>query len=143
MDYSTKNTCLYKIHVFRPTIEEFRNFAGYIDQIESIGGAKPGLAKVKEFSLNFSKPSNCIHLYNYNFSKSELAEFNFKKNFLLQIIPPKEWVARKTGYKDVNLNIPAPIKQACSGNKGLFQQLNIQTKPMSVKEFSKLANSPK
>lgn len=60
-----------------------------------------------------------------------------------QVVPPKGWTPRKDGYDDVDLMIPAPIRQVASGNKGLFQQLNIQTKPMTVKEFAKLANSPK
>ena len=37
--------------------------------------------------------------------------------------------------------IPAPISQMVTGHQGLYQQYNIQKKPMHVKEFEKLANS--
>lgn len=67
-----------KIMVFRPTYEEFKDFAGYIDYIESKGAHLAGIAK---------------------------------------IIPPREWVPRKSGYdiNDINLNIPAPICQLVNG----------------------------
>lgn len=58
-----------------------------------------------------------------------------------QVIPPKEWVPRTNGYEDLILTIPAPISQMVTGCQGLYQQYNIQKKPMSLKEFKKLANS--
>lgn len=57
------------------------------------------------------------------------------------MIPPPEWVARKNGYDDVDLMIPAPISQVVTGCQGLYQQYNIQKKPMHVKEFEKMATS--
>jgi jumonji domain-containing protein 2 len=36
----------FNVPVFRPTIEEFKNFTKYIEYIESQGGNKIGLAKV-------------------------------------------------------------------------------------------------
>ncbi|ESO05604.1 hypothetical protein HELRODRAFT_111100 [Helobdella robusta] len=62
---------------------------------------------------------------------------------LAKIIPPKGWVPRRGGYEDINITISSPIQQVVTGNKGLFQQFNIQTKPMTVKEFAKLAKSSK
>jgi jumonji domain-containing protein 2 len=58
-----------------------------------------------------------------------------------QIIPPKDYIARCNGYDDVDLIIPAPIKQVLSGSKGVYQLFNIQQKPITVKEFEIIAKS--
>ncbi|KAI4485696.1 hypothetical protein M0802_012592 [Mischocyttarus mexicanus] len=62
---------------------------------------------------------------------------------LAKVIPPPEWIPRKCGYDldTLNLSIPAPICQVVTGKQGLYQQINIQKKSMTVKEYSKLANS--
>jgi len=62
---------------------------------------------------------------------------------LAKVIPPPEWIPRKKGYnlEDLNLTIPAPICQVVTGKQGLYQQINIQKKSMTVQEYSKLANS--
>lgn len=62
---------------------------------------------------------------------------------LAKIIPPPEWQPRKKGYNldDLDMTIPAPICQVVTGKQGLYQQINIQKKPMTVKEFCELANS--
>ncbi|XP_055940867.1 lysine-specific demethylase 4C-like [Argiope bruennichi] len=91
-----------RIQVFRPTMEEFKNFSQYIEKIESLGAHKAGLAK---------------------------------------IIPPEGWTPRKKGYDNIDLIIPAPISQEVTGSQGLYQQLNIQIKAMTVKEFEQIANS--
>ncbi|XP_005110555.1 uncharacterized protein LOC101863626 isoform X3 [Aplysia californica] len=62
---------------------------------------------------------------------------------LAKIIPPKEWVPRKSGYDNLDLMIPAPIEQVVTGQQGLYTQYNVQKKPMHVKEFEELANSPR
>lgn len=64
-------------------------------------------------------------------------------SFQLQVIPPKEYVPRKSGYDvdKIDITIPAPITQIVSGKQGLYQQINIQRKPMSVQQFRDLANS--
>ncbi|KAI8426809.1 hypothetical protein MSG28_014492 [Choristoneura fumiferana] len=64
---------------------------------------------------------------------------------LAKVIPPPEWVPRKSGYdlNDLNITIPSPICQVVTGKQGLFQQINIQKKAMTVKQFSILANSAK
>lgn len=62
-------------------------------------------------------------------------------NFLLfckhQVIPPPEWIPRKQGYdlKNINVTIRTPISQVVSGMQGLYQQLNIQKRSMTVQEF--------
>ncbi|XP_053321954.1 lysine-specific demethylase 4C [Spea bombifrons] len=62
---------------------------------------------------------------------------------LAKVIPPKGWKP-KTHYDDIDdLVIPAPIQQMVTGQSGLFTQYNIQKKPMTVKEFRRLANSDK
>ncbi|VEN47665.1 unnamed protein product [Callosobruchus maculatus] len=62
---------------------------------------------------------------------------------LAKVIPPPEWVPRKGGYDVDKLQvvIPAPICQVVTGKQGLYQQINIQKKQMSVKQYRDLANS--
>ena len=67
-----------------------------------------------------------------------------KTNYeLFQIIPPKEWCPRKDGYilENLDVTIPAPICQVVTGKQGIYQQINIQKKQMTVKEFKDLAES--
>lgn len=54
-----------------------------------------------------------------------------------QIIPPAEWVPRRSGYNldDINIMIKSPILQFVTGKQGFYQQFNVQKKPMSVKEY--------
>lgn len=61
----------------------------------------------------------------------------------MQVIPPSEWIPRKSGYEidNINLMIPAPINQIVSGKQGLYQQINVQRRPLSVKQFEEIANS--
>ncbi|KAF2356401.1 JmjN domain [Trinorchestia longiramus] len=62
---------------------------------------------------------------------------------IAKIIPPPEYVPRKSGYdvKDLDITIPAPICQVVTGKQGIYQQINIQKKPLTVQEFKKLAES--
>ncbi|VVC86805.1 probable lysine-specific demethylase 4B [Leptidea sinapis] len=64
---------------------------------------------------------------------------------LAKVIPPPEWVPRKKGYDldELNITIPSPICQVVTGKQGLFQQINIQKKAMTVKQFAVMANSAK
>ncbi|XP_041989274.1 probable lysine-specific demethylase 4B [Aricia agestis] len=64
---------------------------------------------------------------------------------LAKVIPPPEWIPRKSGYNldDLNITIPSPICQVVTGKQGLFQQINIQKKSMTVKQFAVMANSAK
>lgn len=50
---------------------------------------------------------------------------------------------RKAGYDldGINLTIPAPICQVATGKQGLYQQINIQKRQMTIKQFSELATS--
>lgn len=80
-----------------------------------------------------------------NFSKYvELMEQQgAHKAGLAKVIPPAEWVPRKSGYKveDLKITIPAPICQVVTGKQGLYQQINIQKKSMTVQQYQDLANS--
>jgi jumonji domain-containing protein 2 len=63
---------------------------------------------------------------------------------LAKIIPPKEWIARRGGYDDLDgFKISSPISQRVTGREGIYTQYNIQQKSMKLKEFQKLANSSK
>ncbi|XP_053492785.1 uncharacterized protein kdm4aa isoform X2 [Ictalurus furcatus] len=60
---------------------------------------------------------------------------------MAKVVPPKDWKPRCT-YDDIDdLVIPAPIQQVVTGRYGLFTQYNIQKKPMTVREFRKVANT--
>ncbi|KPP72195.1 lysine-specific demethylase 4A-like [Scleropages formosus] len=62
---------------------------------------------------------------------------------LAKIVPPKDWKPRRS-YDDIDdLVIAAPIQQVVTGQSGLFTQYNIQKKPMTVREFRRIANSDK
>lgn len=63
---------------------------------------------------------------------------------LAKVVPPSEWVPRRSGYADLdalNVTIPAPICQVVTGKQGYYQQINIQKKPLTVKQFSELAST--
>ncbi|XP_034476639.1 probable lysine-specific demethylase 4B isoform X3 [Drosophila innubila] len=63
---------------------------------------------------------------------------------LAKVVPPSEWVPRRSGYADLdalNVTIPAPICQVVTGKQGCYQQINIQKKPLTVKQFSELAST--
>ncbi|XP_018898026.2 lysine-specific demethylase 4C isoform X2 [Bemisia tabaci] len=62
---------------------------------------------------------------------------------LAKVIPPPEWVPRKSGYEidQLNVTIPSPICQVVTGKQGFYQQINIQKKSMTLQEYKDLANS--
>lgn len=59
------------------------------------------------------------------------------------MIPPPEWKPRKNGYDFANMSIsiPAPICQVVTGKQGLYQQINIQKKSLTIQQFRDLANT--
>ncbi|XP_025196246.1 probable lysine-specific demethylase 4B [Melanaphis sacchari] len=64
---------------------------------------------------------------------------------IAKVIPPPEWIPRKSSYYDddiMNMVIPAPICQDVQGKQGIYRQLNIQKKPITVAQYKKLADSP-
>ncbi|KAJ8682084.1 hypothetical protein QAD02_017876 [Eretmocerus hayati] len=78
-------------------------------------------------------PKYIAHMESHNAHKAGVAK----------VIPPPEWIPRKSGYElsEINRMIPAPICQVVTGKQGLYQQINIQKKPMSVLEYEQMANS--
>jgi len=59
------------------------------------------------------------------------------------VVSPKEWRARRSGYDNIDLVIPAPLVQTVTGVQGHYQQINSQTGALHVKEFENLAHSKK
>lgn len=63
---------------------------------------------------------------------------------LARIIPPAEWTPRRSGYSDLSsMRIKTPIVQQIEGREGIYTQINIQHRSMTVGEFEQLANSKK
>lgn len=69
---------------------------------------------------------------------------------LARIVPPKEYVPRRSGYNDVTkfrVTIKKPICQVVatvdSQKPGVYQQVNVPQRTMTVSDFRDLANSPK
>ncbi|CAN8027863.1 unnamed protein product [Ixodes persulcatus] len=86
---------------------------------------RPTLAEMNDFSQYLE------HMESQGAHKAGLAK----------IIPPREWIPRKSGYEDIHMMIPSPISQVVTGGQGLYQQYNIQKKAMTVKDFKRLAES--
>ena len=66
---------------------------------------------------------------------------------LAKIVPPIEWIPRKSGYNNLDvttkIKIKTPISQSVEGKEGLYAQYNIQHKSMTIEEFENLAKSHK
>uniref|UniRef100_A0A1B0CN51 [histone H3]-trimethyl-L-lysine(9) demethylase n=1 Tax=Lutzomyia longipalpis TaxID=7200 RepID=A0A1B0CN51_LUTLO len=58
---------------------------------------------------------------------------------LAKIVPPVEWV--KAGYdiENINIKIPAPIRQVVAGKNGLYQQINIPERSMTIQQFAEMS----
>ncbi|EFN72390.1 Probable JmjC domain-containing histone demethylation protein 3B [Camponotus floridanus] len=96
-----------------------------------------GIPRIQVFRPTYEEFKNFTKYVEYMESQGA------HKAGLAKVIPPPEWVPRKTGYNldELDLTIPAPICQVVTGKQGLYQQINIQKKSMTVQEYSKLANS--
>lgn len=61
---------------------------------------------------------------------------------IAKVVPPSSYKPRKRGYSDIDgMIIPAPICQIVTGKQGLYQQINIQKRSVSVGEFRRMAES--
>lgn len=63
---------------------------------------------------------------------------------LAKIVPPKQWLARKTGYKQKQIEetmVNNPIKQEVQGKDGLYSVYNIQQKSIKLSQFQKLTTT--
>ncbi|XP_020282072.1 lysine-specific demethylase 4C-like isoform X2 [Pseudomyrmex gracilis] len=99
--------------------------------------SKGGVPRIQVFRPTYEEFKNFTKYVEYMESQGA------HKAGLAKVIPPPEWIPRKKGYNldDLDLIIPSPICQVVTGKQGLYQQINIQKKSMTVKEYSKLANS--
>ncbi|XP_029674201.1 uncharacterized protein LOC115242226 isoform X1 [Formica exsecta] len=96
-----------------------------------------GIPRIQVFRPTYEEFKNFTKYVEYMESQGA------HKAGLAKVIPPPEWVPRKGGYNldALDLTIPAPICQVVTGKQGLYQQINIQKKLMTIQEYSKLANS--
>ncbi|XP_035724540.1 lysine-specific demethylase 4A-like isoform X3 [Vespa mandarinia] len=102
-----------------------------------VNNASRGVPRIQVFRPTYEEFKDFTKYIEYMESKGA------HKAGLAKVIPPPEWIPRKSGYdlNTLDLTIPAPICQVVTGKQGLYQQINIQKKSMTVKEYSKLANS--
>ncbi|KAK2585911.1 hypothetical protein KPH14_010495 [Odynerus spinipes] len=102
-----------------------------------VSNASRGAPRIQVFRPTYEEFKDFTKYVEYMESKGA------HKAGLAKVIPPPEWIPRKSGYNldTLDLTIPAPICQVVTGKQGLYQQINIQKKSMTVKEYSKLANS--
>ncbi|CAM4802777.1 unnamed protein product [Rotaria magnacalcarata] len=81
-----------------------------------------------------------------NFSSyiSKIESQGAHKIGLAKIVPPKQWIPRKMGYKQKSIDetmVENPIKQEVHGKDGLYLVYNIQQRSIKVSQFQKLASS--
>ena len=65
---------------------------------------------------------------------------------LAKIVPPREWVARKMGYKQRQIDdtmVQNPIKQEVHGKDGFYSVYNIQQRSVKLSQFQKLTSTPR
>ncbi|XP_046400725.1 uncharacterized protein LOC124167009 isoform X2 [Ischnura elegans] len=105
--------------------------------MEEEGNLGPGAPKIMVFRPTYEEFKDFTKYVEYMESRGA------HKAGLAKVIPPPEWKPRKAGYTDeeMNLTIPAPICQVVTGKQGLYQQINIQKRAMTVKEYRALAES--
>ena len=63
---------------------------------------------------------------------------------LAKVVPPKEWKARKMGYKEKQIEetlVENPIKQEIQGKSGIYSVYNMQQRSIKLNQFQKLAGS--
>ncbi|EEB12131.1 jumonji domain containing protein, putative [Pediculus humanus corporis] len=101
--------------------------------------SQPGVPKIMVFRPTYEEFKDFKEYIQYMESQGA------HKAGLAKVVPPPEWVPRKSKYdiKDIgHLIIPAPICQVVTGKQGLYQQINIQRKQMTIKEYKELAENP-
>lgn len=60
------------------------------------------------------------------------------KSGIFKVIPPKGYIARKSGYKNLTLTVPHPIEQIVSGSAGFYEVLLLQKESKPFNKFAKL-----
>ena len=143
------------IMVFRPTMKEFRDFAGYVTYMESCGAHRYGIAKVG--SAPWNRPS-----YLWSSPASPFRSLHVGTGDSAEGMEPERAVRRSwqhghsrshfTGcYRPTwyvwtcfvrHFRTRSPQPCSCSITfLGAFQQLNIEQKPLTVGKFRELALS--
>lgn len=54
-----------------------------------------------------------------------------------KVVPPKNWVARKDGYKDLDLTVQRPIEQNVWGSNGIFELMYLLRESRSLEKYEK------
>ena len=54
-----------------------------------------------------------------------------------KVIPPKRWIARKEGYKNIDISVQKPIEQNVWGSNGIYELMYILRESRSLKSYSK------
>ena len=67
--------------------------------------------------------------------------FQNKNIVFVQIIPPAEWIARRSGYSNVDAIIPSPVVQKINGSCGTYLYESSSLTAMHVSEFEKLSKT--
>ncbi|XP_066996796.2 uncharacterized protein [Anabrus simplex] len=96
-----------------------------------------GAPKIMVFRPSYDEFKNFTEYISY------MESVGAHKAGLAKVIPPPEWKPRKEGYNidEINMSIPNPICQVVDGKPGLYTQINVQKKSMTVQDFRDLANS--
>ncbi|CAF3314149.1 unnamed protein product [Rotaria sp. Silwood2] len=81
-----------------------------------------------------------------NFSSyvSKIESQGAHKIGLAKIVPPKQWIPRKMGYKQKEIDetmVHNPIKQEVHGKDGLYLVYNIQQRSIKLSQFQKLSST--
>ncbi|CAF1597321.1 unnamed protein product [Adineta ricciae] len=81
-----------------------------------------------------------------NFSSyiSKIESYGAHQIGLAKIVPPREWVARKMGYKQKQIDdtmVQNPIKQEVHGKDGFYSVYNIQQRSVKLSQFQKLTST--
>lgn len=81
---------------------------------------------------------------NFSAYVSKIESLGAHKIGLAKIVPPKEWSARKSGYKQKFIEetmVENPIKQEVHGKDGFYSVYNIQQRSIKLNQFQKLTST--
>ena len=91
---------------------------------------------LEEFQNFENYAERCEKIANSGIIKVDILVLNIK-----QIVPPKNWKARKDNYTNLEFIIPSPIEQIVTGAAGLFEVVLIQRESRSLTKYKKLVET--
>ncbi len=91
---------------------------------------------LEEFQNFENYAERCEKIANSGIIKVDTLVLKFK-----QIVPPKNWKARKDNYTNLEFIIPSPIEQIVTGAAGLFEVILIQRESRSLTKYKKLVET--